>query len=187
MQTLFARLFTFMLLALPIYLCLRILYSKKANVNPKFPREFALCLFTIFMAGLLALVFQPGEMNNLNSAQPITVYERIRTQTGINLVPFKTISGFFKEGFGTRFTINIFANILMFAPVGFFLPFLWERWRKPYKVLIAGFLLSVTIEVTQLFIARSVDVDDVILNTLGIMLGYWIYWLLKIARAKNIK
>ena len=186
MQSLFSRLLFFMFLSLPIYLLLRIFYVKLTNKTFQIQREVPLCLFAVFMVGLLALVFQPGEVYILDGArQQITVWERITTQNGINLVPFYTISGFFKGKFDTRFIINIVANILMFSPMGFFLPLLWERWRKFSKVFFAGLTFSLTIEFTQLFIARSVDIDDIILNTLGVMLGYFAYWIYKKIRMKK--
>lgn len=175
MQSLFFRLFSVMALALPLYVLLRLIFLKKTKTSFQIRREAALCLFTIFMAGLLALVFQPGPASYGQEG----IGARIATRQGMNLLPFYTISGFFKAGLGPRFVINIVANILMFSPLGFFLPLLWPRWRGFFKVFLLGFAFSMTIEITQLFIGRSVDIDDVILNTLGVAFGYFVYWVFR--------
>lgn len=72
---------------------------------------------------------------------------------------------------------NIVGNIILFIPLGICLPMVWPRYFSFKRVLLAAFLFSLSIELTQLFsrhlgIYRSVDVDDVILNTIGAILGY---------------
>ncbi len=67
---------------------------------------------------------------------------------------------------------NILGNILLFTPLGFFLPLLWNKFKKFSKVILAGVLVSLLIECSQLFLCRGTDIDDLILNTLGTMLGY---------------
>ncbi len=68
--------------------------------------------------------------------------------------------------------VNIIGNIVLLAPLGFFLPLLWKKFRKAKKTILAGFLISLLIESSQLFLCRGTDVDDLILNTLGAALGY---------------
>ncbi len=73
---------------------------------------------------------------------------------------------------------NFFGNIIMFIPLGIFLVWLYNK--SLGKVALIGFLASVAIESIQylnMFAGyyRYVDVDDVILNTLGAIIGYWIY------------
>jgi len=65
---------------------------------------------------------------------------------------------------------NIFGNVAMFAPVGWLIVLVLERWRLVLATVI-GVALSAAIEVTQLFVGRVSDIDDVILNGLGAMLG----------------
>lgn len=68
------------------------------------------------------------------------------------------------------------ANIGIFLPVGVFSALLW---RKPrwWKSLAVGLGASTAIESIQYFIGRSADVDDVLLNTAGALLGFWLFWL----------
>ena len=77
---------------------------------------------------------------------------------------------------------NTIGNLLLFIPLGILLPLVSDRFRSFTRVLLAAVCLSVTIEAIQFFSqfignARSVDIDDVLLNTLGACLGFLIYLL----------
>ena len=69
-------------------------------------------------------------------------------------------------------------NILLFVPLGFLLPSVWKECRTLTRTLLMGFGLSLCIEIVQLFNYRLTDVDDLITNTLGTVLGYGLYVLL---------
>ena len=62
-------------------------------------------------------------------------------------------------------------NILLFVPYGFALPLFWKKFRDGVRTVFAGFLLSLFIELMQLFSGHT-DADDLILNTFGAWLGY---------------
>ena len=101
---------------------------------------------------------------------------------GINIVPFTAI---FKglseiplqhEFFSDNFQ-NIIGNVILFIPLGIFAPLLSRKYRSMKRTAILGCACSISIELTQLVlrhfeIYRTVDIDDVILNTLGAMLGF---------------
>ena len=63
-------------------------------------------------------------------------------------------------------------NILLFVPLGFLLPTLWPRFRRPGRTVLAGLILSVIIEAAQLFTFRLTDINALIPNTMGAALGY---------------
>lgn len=67
---------------------------------------------------------------------------------------------------------NSVLNILLFVPLGVFLPLLWPALRSWRKTTLAGLGLSASVEVLQLFTHRLTDVDDLITNTLGTLLGF---------------
>lgn len=103
--------------------------------------------------------------------------QHILWEPAINLVPFSDFgSGFFFFGFSM--------NILMFVPFGFLLPLLWKSMRDWKHTGLAGFCLSLLIEVSQLFSFRATDIDDLIANTLGAVLGYWA-WALVFGRRRK--
>lgn len=91
----------------------------------------------------------------------------------INLLPFVYLTDYENK---THMIMNIFGNILMFVPTGIVLPVLYKRLDNFFKVAGTGFLISLTIEILQLpFADRTSDVDDLIMNTLGVVTGYVIY------------
>lgn len=97
--------------------------------------------------------------------------QRIRSGERINLIPFRTIGTFFRHFIPDVFLVNIVGNILMFMPWGFGLVLLWKRNQSIGRALLLCFLITVLIETVQLFIGRSVDVDDLILNFFGGCMG----------------
>lgn len=84
----------------------------------------------------------------------------------LNLIPF--------QDFSTSNIMGMVLNMVMFAPLGFLLPAYFERYRHWGRTLAAGFLTSLTVELIQLFTFRATDVDDLIMNTLGTLVGFLI-------------
>ena len=74
--------------------------------------------------------------------------------------------------------INFFGNLAMFIPIGFFSALLFRNATLKRSAII-GFGMSTFIEFAQYFIMRNTAVDDIILNTLGAICGYWVYRLLR--------
>lgn len=68
-------------------------------------------------------------------------------------------------------------NVVLFLPLGFLLPLLWPEWNRPIRVLLFGLSFTVLIEVSQLLNIRNTDIDDVLLNTLGAIIGFLLFWL----------
>ena len=92
-----------------------------------------------------------------------------------NFIPFKTIIFYlFIADVNVNIRIeNIVGNIIGFAPFGFILPSLAKGFQKLGAVAFATFCLSITFELLQLVLELgSFDVDDLILNTIGGILGY---------------
>lgn len=106
-----------------------------------------------------------------------------------NLVPFVEIRRFwiYREQLGVFavFT-NIFGNILGFVPYGFILPIITHRVRNGFLIGLSGFGLSLTVEVIQLVTkVGCFDVDDMILNTLGAVIGYLLFGICNYLRRKR--
>ena len=93
----------------------------------------------------------------------------------INLVP---IVHLFEEYDG--WLINIIGNVTMFIPVGLVWPFCFKELNTLKKALLAGVCFPLLIEITQIpFYSRCSDVDDIILNTTGFLIGALIYFGIK--------
>ena len=96
-----------------------------------------------------------------------------------NLYPFKTIMEFLlnanKYNFQVIF-INLIANIITFIPLGFFISLLFRRYLKLINTVLSCVFIIICIEIGQFVLNVGVlDVDDVILNTVGCVLGFMIY------------
>lgn len=97
-----------------------------------------------------------------------------------NLTPFQEIYRYPRmkavHGTWTAF-LNLFGNVLVFMPIGFYIPFHYRKIRKSWQVIGLCFIFSLLIELTQLVTKCGVfDVDDLILNTLGGVFGYICYY-----------
>jgi len=102
----------------------------------------------------------------------VVTSQDINMISGNNFIPFKEI---FRYKFGERlFVKNIIGNVIMFIPYGFFVP-IYSGIRKNKGAFTLIIFASIAIEVTQLMIGRIFDIDDILLNVLGGMLGFWFF------------
>ena len=146
-------------------------------------REGAMLLFTLFCFGLAALTLFPAYFWTrdhwywvVQGVEPVFAPVDLAEALGqAQLVPSLTPEQAMAGGW---VSYMIWANALIFLPVGFFPALVGERPRW-WKSLLYSLGSSVFIEVEQLFSGRSTDIDDVILNTVGALLGYWGFLLLR--------
>ncbi|WP_369679014.1 VanZ family protein [Bacillus sp. X2(2017)] len=105
--------------------------------------------------------------------------------SGNNFIPFYFFVDVYHEGLQFYVIRSIGGNLILLLPVGFLFPLLFEKLNNLKKILLIGFFISLFIELTQLSysvyiksVYRSFDVDDLMLNTLGTLLGYWFFYML---------
>ncbi len=91
----------------------------------------------------------------------------------LNLIPLQFLLEA-KSG-NTRSLTQAVANTFMFLPLGFILPVVFPHLRRLSKTSLCACAISFTIELVQYFIGRATDIDDLLLNTLGSVLGYFMY------------
>lgn len=107
-------------------------------------------------------------------------FENYRTELlgRINLVPLSTIGSFVRSLFRawtTHAASNLFGNVLMFAPLGFFLPYVSKRSRSFFGCIGVAFMTILCLEIIQLFtLLGFFDIDDLILNIVGVSAGFWV-------------
>lgn len=108
----------------------------------------------------------------------------VKTNKSIRLIPFSTITEFLASPTFDTVVLQIFGNILMTVPYGVVMPFLVKR-KRWYHYLIYTLAFPLAIELSQLIICsltnsfyRTFDIDDIILNSIGILIGYGIYKIL---------
>lgn len=123
--------------------------------------ELGLMLFGLYIATVIGLT--------------LNIYGVLRGDFSIgyryNLIPCAGIAAVIQNGTPAFAALNIIGNVLMFMPLGLFLPLLWRRWSFK-RVILAGALASFTIEILQFFTGRSADIDDILLNAFGALIGY---------------
>jgi len=166
----------FMLIAIPLLIIIRILIyrsNKKKNIPLNLWHETGFILFGMFMAGLLSSTIMPNFSFTENGFTTDVFQDMWHTSFMPGTVIFRSISA--GKNFDYHyFTFNLLGNIAVFVPFGFFVPLLWKKMNFG-KTVLSGALLSVSIEFIQLFMPRFTDIDDVILNTLGTLIGALIY------------
>ena len=154
------------------------LYNVVKNKRINIAREIILFIFFVYFLFLLLLtIFKGGRIEFSNQFNSF-MYREHGLLGIINIVPIKeTINTFMHSETGMRNSLrNLIGNILVFMPLGFFIPLLFEKFNNLKKVLKVGCLSSLAIELSQLFVGSNVcDIDDVIYNTLGALAGFICY------------
>lgn len=145
--------YAFLCFMIPGILCLVIRSIKYKNSDNRV-RHIIWCVIYIYY-GYLTVEDAAG----IGTIWDLISYGEIKG--GINLIPFA------KCGIVTNML-----NILMFMPLGFLLPLIWKNFDKAYKAMLFGFCMSLAIELAQLMCLRTTDINDLIMNTLGTLIGY---------------
>ena len=140
-----------------VVLCVvRFISLKNNNEKLCFHKEFLNLLFVIYILLLFELLTGAENSNG----------------TGINIVPFSEI---FRYKIGSSmFIYNVLGNILLFVPFGYFVTRFTQS-KSVYQIFIVSLITSFTIELLQVKIGRSFDIDDIILNVIGGVIGYFTY------------
>ncbi|HWR66350.1 MAG TPA: VanZ family protein [Bellilinea sp.] len=144
----------------------RLLANKKAGVF--WAREVVINLFYFYGWAVFLLTLAP-----LN----IVLFDF--DFSGANLVPLSEALRYLRYLDAPGVKRNLLGNLFLLAPLGIFLPVLHRRYRRLGAVLGTGFLVTLGIEAAQLLLAyRVFDIDDLILNVLGVFLAFVIFSLL---------
>ncbi|SEL34486.1 VanZ family protein [Ruminococcus albus] len=163
-----------LLFALVWIICRAVVSAKKRKFDVK--REGVLLLMYVNLAVILRFTFFPMETVN-GKIQPLLFDSSEVFPLRVNLVPFMNITDYENR---RDMLLNIIGNITMFIPSGIVLPIIYKRLDNFLKVFAAGAMLSLCIEILQLpFSTRASDIDDLILNTSGVVIGYGIYALVR--------
>lgn len=160
-----------------------VIFQKDNTLNLK--KDIATGLFIAYCFGLASQTIIPHFNFGISSStgKPFLDVFITNDNSSINLIPFKTI---FEQIVGRNEVVsqidiadvsilNLLSNIFLFSPIGFFVPLINERYISLKKIILIGVSTSCVVEVIQLFIGRSCDIDDVILNTCGVVIGFIIF------------
>lgn len=152
------------LIAIVIAVSLRLAYLFKGKKKIVLYKELLMLIFIIYALCLFHVV----------------TYQDVNFGTN-NFIPFKEI---FRYDFGTpKFIKNIVGNIIMFIPFGFFASYFLKS-KKLTLPLILTIILTCTIETVQYYIGRVFDIDDIILNVIGGIIGFLLYVVVDVLQSK---
>jgi len=115
---------------------------------------FAVYIFGVFYFTGVGTIFQ------------INYYGGVNSQLAeFNLIPFSREID----------TVAYVYNVLMFIPFGILVPFIWSKTNNFKTILGYGFIFSLIIEISQLLNYRQTDIDDLLMNTLGAIIGFLLF------------
>ena len=149
-------------------------YIKNREINWKF--EAKQIFFLVNLLVIYRFTFHPFSKVD-GQVQPLIFDIATAWPFRVNLVPFVNLMDYEIK---REMLVNIIGNFAMFIPTGIMTPLIYKNINSLKKVVLTGFLISLVIEVIQLpFAVRASDVDDLILNTLGCLVGYSILALIR--------
>lgn len=141
---------------LVVLIAIRISYIKINHEKFIFYKEFLNLIFIVYVL-LLFQLLTSTEMN---------------TNSGLNIVPFTEI---FRYEMGSKlFIFNVIGNIVVFIPFGYFVSG-YVKANKVSHILFISVITSLTVELVQLQIGRSFDIDDILLNVVGSIIGFLLF------------
>lgn len=151
-------------ISMVIFVSLRIVYLITKKERFVLYKEILLVVFVIYILCLFQVV----------------TFKDV-SWSGSNFIPGKEI--FRYEVGSSMFYRNTFGNMLLFLPYGFLVSYFFDI-KRVYIPLILISIASLSIELTQLVIGRVFDVDDILLNIIGGLIGYFLYHVLDIIEDK---
>lgn len=116
---------------------------------------FLLFIYTVYIS---AVFYFTGS----GTVYQLLMYGIESHSNSINLLPFSNPIDY----------MGYFLNVLLFIPFGFFVPLIWSGMKKLRYIIASGFCFSLLIELSQMLNHRSTDIDDLLLNTIGTVIGY---------------
>ena len=140
----------------------------------------AIILLTLFVMYLIMLfkvtIFKyPNTFSNILKGE-------LSGSRSLNSIPFVTILRYIHlilRGNKIIGISNLLGNLIIFFPLGYIAALQLPKMRKPERILLLAFVFSLFIEASQyIFACGSADIDDIILNVIGGMAGYWVYVLI---------
>lgn len=154
----------FLILSLILWFIYRFISHKKYN-KINILREVFINFFFIYFLIVIYFTFFKGGILHLD----------LQMRSYANIIPLLETIKMFQDNFmGLGNSLyNVIGNILLFIPFGFAIPLLFKNHNKLFKVTLYGFIASFSIELLQyLTCTNFTDIDDVIFNTLGALVGF---------------
>ena len=158
-----------------LYIIFRFLKLKKNNSDINYKREILYLIFICYIVGLFNLVLVPRNFwdiiwynifYNFNENPFAGIFD-----FSYNFIPtiYKIIIGEYTlDSWGKAMIVG---NFLMFIPMGIMLPLVFKNINKK-NIFVIAILITLLIEILQPIVGRSFDIDDIIMNFIGSIIGY---------------
>lgn len=165
------------IMVIPLYiLCFLYLLKRKISIQ----KHIIVFLLFVYLGVVIAITLFPFPIQ-----KELILEQREFNYLSNNFIPFKGIVDMLTSERLYVIVRNLVGNILLTMPLGFLLPLIFKKINKVKWILISGFLFSLSIENIQFILSlclgftyKIADVDDLILNTVGALLGYTCFKLL---------
>ena len=150
------------IISIVVVVSLRVTYLMKNHLHLTLYKELLMLSFIIYILCLFQVV----------------TFHDATSWSSNNFIPFREM---LRYRLGSRLFIkNVLGNITLFIPFGLFSSH-YLKLEKPYLILLLTLIASFSIELVQMVIGRVFDVDDILLNVIGGVIGFYIYrFILKI-------
>ena len=164
-----------------VWIFIRVLFFIKSK-EFVLKRELELLLVYVCIIVIARFTFFPfGTVNG--KIQPLIFDTAQIFPFRTNLIPFVNL---FDYPSAKDIVINVLGNIAMFIPLGIVWPIVYKKLDTPARAILTGVGVSLSIEILQLpFYTRVSDVDDLILNSLGYIIGYGLLMIIKKVKEKR--
>lgn len=165
---------------IPVMLIRYYLMEKRFR-NDSLKHEIASIFFVFYLLALYQITaFRLGGLGwNLENM--------LARRTRVNDEPLVLIWDWTVKGVWWHLFYNVIGNCIWFIPLGVMLPAIYREFRKkPLLVIFVGMAVSSSIEILQYILCTGVtDIDDVLFNTIGTAMGYWVWLFLEKQRNKK--
>ncbi|OON99389.1 MAG: hypothetical protein ATN35_01535 [Epulopiscium sp. Nele67-Bin004] len=149
-----------------VYIVTRLIYIIFRKVKIQFKTEVLLSVTVFYFLCLYVITV----------GRPSWTFAVVMDVAYINIVPLVELLKLLEYGYITSFMYNVIGNIIWFVPIGILLPMQSPKYRNIFVIAKCGFLTSFSIELLQFIFGTGIsDVDDLIINTCGAVVGYVVY------------
>lgn len=160
MELILLNVYEFASMVIPAFIVL-LIYKYITKLEPAWnAKDWALMLaLTLELAGILYMTGTPSLYDVIRYGGEIRLDR-------VSLIPFSDIG----ESLG-----QYILNAILFIPLGFLLPCIWKSYQKLTRTAAFCFAFSLCVELLQLFNFRATDIDDLLMNTIGGIIGFGLY------------
>jgi len=137
--------------------------------KPRTGRQiFLRLMFILYCITMAWLLFGQRADGTMTSPDNLNIVPLRTIKLYVNIIAETADAQLLKHAF-----VNLVGNVVMFIPLGLFLPSIWQKQRKIYCFLLTVFFVIITIELLQYATKLgSCDIDDLLLNFPGCLIGY---------------